>query len=905
MSLSQNKITNNLYQFIKKHRDASTDEQRHSQTFWNDFFDVFGVKRELVAIFEYPIKDEHNNTKRIDLFWEGKILVEQKSANQDLPKALEQAEKYYELLENNNKNLGVNAIPLPKYIIACNFQTFIIKNIQTSEQEEINIDDLTNHISSFNFMQCQESIKFKELKELNVKAGELIGKLYDELKSNNNDDNVLKVFLVRILFCLFADTSIIFNRGQFSRFVEKNTRTNGDDTGTQLAYLFQILDTEYNKRPQNLTDDFNFKYINGGLFKERVDLPSFTEKARDILLECCSFDWCQISPVIFGSIFQSITDQERRAELGEHYTSDENILKVIEPLFLNELREEFKSIRTTRGYTQFQDKLSKIKVLDPACGCGNFLVVAYRELRRLELEVLKKLNTGTQRELDVSILSKVDIDNFYGIEIESFPSKIAEVAMWLIDHQMNLELSSCFGGYYARIPLQKSAKIVNENALNLDWDTVIESKNLSYIIGNPPFIGKQLRNEEQREDRVRIFSNVNGVGNLDYVCCWYKKSAQYIKGTKIKCAFVSTSSISKGEQVGVLWEELYKDDIKIHFAHRTFKWGNEARNQAQVHCVIIGFANFDTNRKYIFDHSNNTTIKAKNINPYLIDCDNTLIKSRRTQISNAPEIKFGNMPNDGGHLILTTEEKDELIKNEPNAKKYIKQFMGGNELINNIQRWCLWLVGIEQHELRQLKLVYQRVEKVQKHRLKSTRETTRNLANTSHLFGEYQRQPNNNYLIIPLNTSSNRTYLPISINSKQIIISNLASFIENFDLYHFGILNSKMHMNWLKTIGGRKGNGYRYSNNIVYNNFPFPTKPSKQSIDLIEQKAQEILDIRDTYPKSSLADLYDDTVMPKDLRKAHNELDKAVDNCYGFAGTTDLERITFLFKLYEKYLNSD
>jgi hypothetical protein len=547
-----------------------------------------------------------------------------------------------------------------------------------------------------------------------------------------------------------------------------------------------------------------------------------------------------------------------------------------------------------------------MKFLDPACGCGNFLVITYRELRLLEIEILKALNKQGQREIDVSRVIWLDVDMMAGIETEEFPARIAEVAMWLIDHQMNMLVSNEFGQYFVRLPLKKSAKIVHDNALQIDWESVVSKDELSYILGNPPFIGKKEQKPEQKADMERLFANVNGSGVLDFVTAWYLKAAQYIQNTNIKVAFVSTNSISQGEQVGILWNLLFNQfNIKIHFAHRTFKWSNEAKGNAGVYCVIIGFANYDTANKTIYEYENIKgeahAVKATNINSYLVDSSDLIILSRNKPLSNIEKIVFGNMPNDGGHLLLTEEEKVELLSKEPSAEKFVRKFLGSEEYINNKSRYCLWLKDASPSELRAMPMVLERVERVRKHRSESSREATRKLANYPTVFGE-DRQPNESYILIPSVSSERRNFVPMGFMTKDVIASNLCLMIPNATIYLFGILTSTMHMAWMRYVCGRLESRYHYSNNLVYNNFPFPENPTEKQIKTIEEKAQKVLDARRDFPNSSLADLYDPLTMPPALTKAHNELDKAVDLAYRPQPfSSEANRMVFLFELYEKY----
>jgi hypothetical protein len=615
--------------------------------------------------------------------------------------------------------------------------------------------------------------------------------------------------------------------------------------------------------------------------------------------------------LIFGAIFQSAMDQEQRRNLGAHYTSEKNIMKLIKPLFLDELYDEFKKVKSNKNKLQeFHNKIANLKFLDPACGCGNFLIIAYRELRELELQIIKRLY-GTQAVLDVSVLVKVNIDQFYGIEIEELPAKIAEVAMWLVDHQMNIKLSEALGQYFARIPLTNINNIVHANALRMQWQDLVEPTELNYILGNPPFYGKQYQTAEQKEDMASVFHGVKGYGVLDFVTAWYIKAAQFIQNTKIKVAFVSTNSISQGEQVGILWNELFNNyGIKIHFAHRTFAWSNEARGKAAVFCVIIGFANYDTDQKFIYEYetpkSEPHEVKAKNINGYLVEGSDIALTSRTKALSNVPEIKFGNQPIDDGGLIFNDEEYNHFITKYPEKANLLRKYIGAKELINGGQRWCLWLKGIEPKQYSNIPEVLERLKKVQDFRKSRKSAATSDIQDFPYLFASERHPDSGSYIAIPSVSSERRKYVPIVFYSSDIICSNLCLIIPNATLYHFGILTSLMHNDWMRYTAGRLKSDYRYSNKLVYNNFPFPKNPSEKHIQTIEQKAQGVLDARAKYPDSGLADLYNPLTMPKELVKAHNELDKAVDLSYRKAAFKDeRERIEFLFNLYQEYLEEE
>jgi hypothetical protein len=648
--------------------------------------------------------------------------------------------------------------------------------------------------------------------------------------------------------------------------------------------------------------------VNGKLFEESLPLAAFDSKMREMLLEACAFDWGQISPAIFGSMFQAVMNPKERRNLGAHYTSEKNIQKVIKPLFLDDLYAEFEKIKSNQNKLQeFHKKIASLYFLDPACGCGNFLIITYRELRDLEILVLKELNKNGQLWTNVSAIIQVDVDQFAGIEYDEFAVRVAEVAMWLIDHQMNMKVSNTFGQYFVRLPLKKAAKIVNGNALRIDWTEIVSKEKLNFILGNPPFVGKHLQNAAQKADMNHVLGGVKGAGVLDYVTAWYIKAAEFIQNTLIRCALVSTNSISQGEQVGILWQELYKNyKIKIHFAHRTFSWSNEAKGNAAVHCVIIGFGVQDIENKRIFDYADikgeATEKKAKNINPYLTEGNDLIILKKIKPICNVPEMIKGSQPTDGGNLLMNDEEKEQYIRQEPDGKKFIKLFISADEFLNNKRRWCFWLIEIQPKELKQLPLLLKRVEAVKEMRLASSKVATIKWAQFPTLFTE-DRQPTTDYVLVPRVSSENRKYIPLGFFNRNIIVSDTCIAIPSGSIYLFGLLTSEMHMTWVKYVCGRLESRFRYSNTIVYNNYPFPEALTDKQKQTVETCAQAVLDTRAKYPDSSLANLYDRLTMPPDLIKAHQKLDKAVDLCYRPQPfTSELNRIEYLFELYEKLM---
>ena len=897
MALSWNEIRQRSISFSKKWENE-TRERAEKDTFWNEFFEVFGKSRKSLAVYEKQIQNFKGNTGFIDLFWKGTLLVEHKSRGKDLDSALKQALDYCH---------GLSEEELPKYILVSDFEKFKLWDLEENLKHDFNLRELHKNIKLFGFIAGYKKREYREEDPVNVKAAELMGKLHDQLEEIGYTGHSLEVFLVRLLFCLFADDTGIFERDSFKDLIESKSKEDGSDLGSLIAQFFQVLDTSPNYRLKTLDEDLaSFPYVNGKLFEEALPITAFNSNMRAILLECCYLDWGQISPAIFGSMFQSVMDPRERRNLGAHYTSEKNILKLITPLFLDELHQEFETIKPNKNkLRQFHEKLSRLRFLDPACGCGNFLIITYRELRLLELEVLKKLY-GTQQVTFLDELMKVDVDQFYGIEYDEFPARIAEVALWLTDHQMNLMVSEAFGIYYARLPLKKSATIINGNALRIEWSDLIDSTQLSYILGNPPFYGKQYQNREQKEDMKSVFLGVKGAGVLDYVTAWYLKAAKFIVGTKIKVAFVSTNSISQGEQTGVLWNEMFRKYlVKIHFAHRTFNWSNEAKGKAAVHVIIVGFANHDIKNKSIWSYEDATgepqEIPAKNINGYLVDGgDYTLVK-RRNPICEVPNMDYGSMPNDGGNLVFNSDTKEEIITRDRRAIRFIKRFVMGEELIKDIDRWSLWIEQEDLKEIRGIQPIKEIIIRVKEKRQSSTREATQKLAIYPWRFGEV-RQPSEDYIALPRVSSSKRDYIPITILKRDVIAGDKVYTISSSDRFIFGVLLSSMHMSWMRSTSGRMKSDYSYSNQISYNNYPWPKNPALKKIENVKLKAQKVLDVRAEFPESSLADLYDPILMPPKLVKAHKELDKAVDLCYGSQPfKSEASRVEYLFKLYEQY----
>lgn len=929
VTLSREEMRTRALAFAKRWAGPQREESE-AKTFLDEFFEVFGRDRRAVdARHEFRVEREGQAEARIDLLWPGKLLVEMKTTGRDLSEAkngaARQAFDYLDHLAPEDR---------PRWVLVSDFAHFVLYDLGPEIHDYLRglasarrarpeiaaqfpLADLPDRLRHFAFIRDEEQQLFQTQPDVNLKAVALLGDLHDELKKSGYAGHRLERFLVRVLFCLFAEDTDIFEWESFTRFVRRSKK-DGSDLGQRLAKLFEVLDQDAAARSAHLPPEFAaFPYINGGLFAERLDTADLTTEHLAALRQCCTFDWSKISPGVFGSLFQGVMDKRERRAKGAHYTSEENIRRVLDPLCLDELRAEFARLRTgasrQKALAQFHQKLATLRFLDPACGCGNFLVVAYRELRALELEVLRA-QYGDQLPLglDVGDLARLNVDQFYGIELEEFPALIAETALWLTDHQVNMAFSKAFGRHYARIPLKKSATIVCGNALRLDWSAILPPAHCSYVLGNPPFVGKKEQSPEQKADMELVWGDAKGTGILDYVTAWYRKTATYIADTSITCAFVSTNSITQGEQVGVLWSHLKKLGIKIRFGHRTFVWHNEASGKAHVHVVIIGFGLVEAARKQLFEYDAEgrptATSGTATISPYLIVGTEQVAHNRTSPINGAPPISYGSMmidkdrkAGDEAGLILSLDAKAALLSECPELQPFMRRLYGGDEFLNGTERWCLWLVDAPPKLLRASSLLRERLDGVRKFRLSSNREQTRELAATPSLFGEI-RQPTTRYILIPKVSSENRIYLPMGFMSPEDIASGSALVVPDATIYHFGILSSALHNAWMRTVAGRMKSDFQYSGNIVYNNFPWPTPDAKQRA-AIEQAAQAVLDAR--APRlaagASLADLYDPLAMPAELLKAHQALDRAVDRAYRPAPfTSERERVEFLFALYEK-----
>ncbi|HZK81590.1 MAG TPA: DNA methyltransferase, partial [Humisphaera sp.] len=738
---------------------------------------------------------------------------------------------------------------------------------------------------------------------------------HDQLEAGGFTGSDLERLLVRLLFCLFAEDTEVFEPNTFTTFLREYTVEDGSDLGGQLNELFDRLNTPKEKWPAaNLEKYANFKYVNGRLFADRLGYPAFTRPMRDALLDAAEYAWQKVSPAVFGSLFQGIKNPKERRQQGAHYTSERDILKVIRSLFLDDLRGEFDAIaadRSTRRIArlqEFQKKLRSLRFLDPACGCGNFLVLSYRELRLLELELLRELHASGQQLLNVRELIQVDVDQFHGIELDEWAARIAEVAMWLMDHQMNQRVSEAFGLTFERLPLGATPHIVHGNALRMDWRETLPPTEGVYILGNPPFVGSKFQSPDQRADMELAAAGCDNCGLLDYVTGWYFKAARYIEGTRITVAFVSTNSITQGEQVGPLWNRmLHVYGIRLHFAHRTFAWMSEARGKAHVHVVIIGFGTFDGGSHRIYDYGADVdhplVSVARNINPYLTDGPDVVVSSAGAPKCDVPRLAIGNKPIDDGNYLFTPAEKSAFVLREPGSKKWFRRWVGSVEFINGIERWCLWLGNVPPDELRRLPECLKRIAAVRTFRLASKSAPTRRIAATPTRF-HVENFPTRRYLVIPKVSSERRVYIPVGFLSPDVLSSDLLHVMQNASIYHFGVMTSAMHMAWTRSICGRLKSDFRYSASLVYNNFPWPTNADDKRKSAVEKTAQAVLDARRPFlpPQGdgTLADLYDPLTMPAVLAKAHADLDRAVDRCYrAEAFKSDRERFEHLFARYE------
>ena len=981
LALNINTMRQRASAFSKEFKGVTSEKER-DQDFMRGFCAIFGINPNRID-WQYPLKELNKVSKKSSTTWadgvlRGTLLIEMKSAGKDMDEAYIQASGYASLMKEKD---------LPNYILVSDFANLHLYNRLTGAPRiELKLADLPQQIEPFLFLANYETIVIEQQAYINKEAAETMAKLHDAIKATGYNGKDLETYLVRLLFCLFAeDTGLFGENGVFLDYLVNHTQEDGSDLHHSLMSLFDTLnkpDDSYLqdypnytgvKRLKNLPEHrAKFPYINGQLFAGTLAECCFDEAARKTLIDCAKLDWSHISPAIFGSLFQAIMHFEdeaaaakskKRREFGAHYTSEENILKVINPLFMDGLRKEFaKCGKTPAKLGAFHNRLAGLNFFDPACGCGNFLVIAYRELRLLELEVIQKLfGNNLTAQLDVDTLILCNVDQFHGIEIDDSAAQIATVALWLTDHQMNIKVQS-LGLYYHRIPLVKKANIVCANALRIDWNEVIPAEKCSFVMGNPPFVGYSYQSKDQKADLATVFKGMNGAGVLDLVAAWHITAARYIQANpKIPVAFVSTNSLTQGEQVAILWTELLKLNIKLHFAHRTFRWSNEDKGVAAVHCVIMGFATVGEALATtieakasptvcrLFDYGDDIAgepieIQVKQINPYLVDAPTVLIEKRRKPLClDAPKMTRGSSPVDGGNLLMTTEEAEKIRVNDLIATQYIRLYLMGDEFINGIKRYCLWLKDSTAQDRKLSPEIKRRMLSVKAMRLASTKIATQKLAETPYLFGEI-RISSTRYLAIPKVSSERRAFIPIGYLDADVICGDKLFFIPDASLFHFGVLTSHMHNAWMRTTCCRLKSDYSYSNTIVYNNFPWPEIPppppfakggtskdlcAKEEItgiqnkshsplqkggrgDLIETAAQLVLDARtaeenrcaEQGQKCSLATLYAAGNMPTDLLKAHNALDKAVDAAYGYkGGKDDAARVAFLFEQYQKLIS--
>ena len=909
MRLSWNEVRVRAASFAEEWRDAAY-EKGETQSFYNDFFEVFDVRRRSVARYEEHVAKLDNGRGFIDLYWPGVLIVEQKSAGRDLDKAYGQAGEYFDALPERDR---------PRYILVSDFQTFELHDLDEREVVAFSLADLPAHVEAFGFILGVQRRRFRDQDPVNIEAAELVGRLHDALDDAGYRGHDLERFLVRIVFCLFADDTGVFEpRDILFDFLESRTRQDGSDLGAMLAQLFQVLNTPEDDRTATLDEDLGrFPYVNGDLFEEPLRIPAFDASMREKLLDACRFDWSNISPAIFGALFQSVMDPVERRKQGAHYTTEKNILKVIEPLFLDDLRAEFERLKRRKDnrrradLRRYQRKLGNLTFFDPACGCGNFLIIAYRELRELEIQVLKEIHPDRQLDVLARDLSVVDVDQFYGIELGEFPARIAETALWMMDHIMNNRLSLEFGQTYVRIPLETSPHIIHGDALEADWSDLLSPDECSFVFGNPPFGGAKYQSKAQRA-QVRRIADLGGTGGtLDYVTAWFIKAGEYADGTGIRIGFVATNSITQGEQVAQLWPILFnRCGLEIAFAHRTFAWGSDARGKAHVHVVIIGLDGRETVRpkKRLFSYPdiNGDPEETQHsvISPYLFDAGwiadpHLTVREESAPVNGLPKLIIGSKPIDGGHYIFRTAQKRaEFVAAEPAAERYIRPYIGAREYLRGGTRWILALHDAAPNVLAGMPTVRERIAAVRSYRGASRSAPTRKLAETPTLY-HVNVVPNAPFLVVPEVSSERREYVPIGWLEPPTIPSNLVRVLENATLTQFALLTSAMHMAWLRHIGGRLKSDYRYSIGLVYNTFPTP--PAKANLSKLEPLAKAVLDARLAYPDATLADLYDPDLMPPNLRRAHQAIDRAVDRLYRRTGfTSERERAEHLFMLYEK-----
>ena len=888
-------------------------EKGETQSFYNEFFEIFGVRRRAVARYEERVKRLDDTGGYIDLFWPGVLIVEQKSAGRDLDEAWEQAGTYFDALPERDR---------PRYVLVSDFRTFELRDLDERERTAFALADLPAHLEKFGFILGVQRRPFRDQDPANVKAAELAGGLHDALAEAGYRGHDLERFLVRLVFCLFADDTGIFEpRDLFMEFLEERTSEDGADLGPRLALLFQVLDTPPEARAATLDEDLaRFPYVNGDLFRDALRIPSFDAAMRRALLETCRFDWSNISPAIFGALFQSVMNPAERRAQGAHYTTEKNILKVIEPLFLDDLRAEFERLKARRDSRRraeleaFQRRLGEMTFFDPACGCGNFLIIAYRELRTLEMEVIREIRSsrasGEQRELDAAALSRVTVDQFYGVELAEFPARIAETALWMMDHIMNNRLSLEFGRTYTRIPLTISPHVRRADALEFDWAELLPPEKCDFVFGNPPFVGAKFQTPAQRA-QTRLVAALGGSGGtLDYVAAWFIRAGEYLQKSATRVGLVATNSMTQGEGAAQLWPVLFdRCKLEIAFAHRTFAWGSDARGKANVHVVVIGLDAREAARaeKRLFSYPDVSGEPQESrhaaLSPYLFDAGgladpHLTVRNESKPINGMRRLIFGTQPLEDGNLTFSVDSKTAFIEREPGAAPYFRPFLGAREFLRGQERWILHTTDIPPQKLRDLPMVRERLQAVRKFRAKSKRKATLRLAEFPTTYG-VTVIPETPFLMIPRVSSERREYTPFGWLEPPVIPSEASLVLQNATLADFTLLTSAMHMAWMRHIGGRLKNDYRYSIGLVYNTFPTP--PKDADLSKLEPLARAVLDARANHPEATPADLYDPDLMPPDLRRAHRRLDRAVDGLYRRGGfSSERERVEHLFALYEK-----
>jgi hypothetical protein len=890
-----------------------TSEKQFAQSFWRDLFQQLCGVDDLLATgieFEFPVRSHESGTiKFIDVLWPAVVLVEHKSAGENLDKAEQQARDYLISLEPAKR---------PPVIVLCDFTKFRIIEVLAGNSVEFSLAELPQNVARFESIIGDAGSSSARIEvEADTKAAQLMSDLFIAFEKSGYTGHEVSVFLVRVLFLLFGDDTSMWRRterGLFSDIIH-NSPEDGSGLGAMLQELFQTLNTPRESRPATLAESMSgFPYVNGGIFAETLPIFSFNKSMRSALIQATLYDWSTISPAIFGSLFQSVRDAETRREMGEHYTSETNILRCINDLFLNEFYKRMHdSWDSPQLLKSLRTELGQYNWLDPACGSGNFLVVAYKRMRDIELRIIARLqeleNKKTQLELDGSFDLRIQLSQFHGIEIDEWSASIARVAMFLADHQANIALEQITGAAPNRFPLTESAIIVNANALRTDWGTVCPMNERTFIMGNPPFFGARLQTTEQKADTELSWSGVKGVGELDFVANWYIVAAQQISKHGGRASFVSTNSIAQGVQPSIIWEKLFELGMHIDYAHQTFKWSNDASGQAAVHVVIIGFSktkNTGPRKLWSYPDITGTPVlhEVKNINPYLVNAPDVLIKTRTSPFRDStPKLLYGSQPNDGGFISdISDEEAEAIRKSDPVAAKYLRRIVGARELIHNVTRWCLWLVDATPEDLRSSKEISRRVSAVKEQRSKSERKATQELAKTPHLFG-FISHPQGNYVAVPLHSSEDRDYVPMAYFGNDVIANNAVSIVPDAPLWLFGLLCSRPFNVWNKSVSGRLESRVRISNTITYNNFPIPNLDDKHQAS-IEDCAQAVLDARASGTTSSLADLYGANSMPKSLRDAHERLDAAVLSAYGLTrNVTDTDLLEKLFEMYSEQLN--